>query len=283
MVLGDRLVGVLNLESEKPGFFTEDDQRLVEAIADEMVLAIEKAERNELIARQQKQAALQKKWSQIGELVSTLTHRIGNDIGLIRVCADKLKAIPDLDDYAQKQVEIISARANGLIGLTHQFFGKGLSRVFVEEQQTKRVEITKTVLSAIEYCQELKNFNLSVSLDIEPTYLLADDRLLEEVFRELIVNAVRATPESEDIDISAKRTEKIVEISVADTGRGIPPEHTEAVFKPFRKLAGEGHGFGLWWARGFIQDLGGNITNQPNQNRGKGTIFTVTLPLEPSI
>jgi GAF domain-containing protein len=283
MVLGERLIGVLNLESEKPGFFTEDDQRLVEAIAGEMVLAIEKAERNELIAQQQRQAVLQKKWSQIGELASTLTHRIGNDIGLIRIYAEKLKANPSLDDDAQKQVENISTRAYGLIGLTHQFFERGMSRIFGEEHQTKRIELRETILSAIDHYPELKNFELTVSLNIEPTYFLADDRLLEEVFRELFVNAVRATPDGGDIDISAERVESTVEIRVADTGSGIPPEHTEAVFRPFRKLAGEGHGFGLWWARGFIQDLGGTITNQPNENRGKGTIFTVKLPLERSI
>jgi GAF domain-containing protein len=282
MVLDNRLVGVLNLESEKTGFFTEDDQRLVEAIADEMVIAIEKAERNELIARQQRQSILQKKWSQIGELVSTLTHRIGNDIGLIRVYADKLKAIPNLNSDAQKQVDLIGARANSLISLTHQFFGKGLSRVFAEDQKAKKVEVKTTVLSAIEHCQELKNFNLTVSLDIEPTYLLTNDRLLEEVFSELIINATRATQVGDSIEIRAKRTEIELVIEVADTGRGIPSEHADVVFKPFQKLGEEGHGFGLWWAKGFIQDLGGNLTHQPNQEQGRGTIFTVALPVERS-
>lgn len=283
MVLGNRLVGVLNLESEKPGFFTDDDQRLVEAIADEMVIAIEKAERSELIVRQQRQAILQKKWSQIGELVSTLTHRIGNDIGLIRVYADNLKTIPDLDSDAQKKIETISTRANNMINLTHQFFKKGLSRVFAEDQKPKKIEVKTTVLSAIEHCPELKNFNLIVALDIAPTYLLTNERLLEEVFSELIINATRATQAGDNIEIRAKRTDKELIIEVADTGKGIPSEHADAVFKPFQKLGEEGHGFGLWWAKGFIQDLGGNLTHQPNQEQGRGTVFTVALPIERSV
>lgn len=282
MVFGDRLVGVLNLESEKPGFFTEDDQRLVEAIAGEMVIAIEKAEQNELIIQQQRQAAIQKKWGQIGELASTLTHRIGNEIGIIRVRANNIKLIPGLDSDIQKQVQIIITHADGLIKLTSQFFGQGLSRVFADNQRTSRTEINKVIAAAVERSHEVGNRILSLKLCSESLFIIADNRLLEELFRELIANAVRATPEDGYIEVGSLRNEKMAEVWVADTGKGIPSDYATTIWKPFQKIDGEGHGFGLWWARGFVEDLGGSINHHANNQHGKGTVFIVTLPIDQS-
>ncbi len=279
MVLGDCVRGVLNLESDEVGHFTDDDKRLVEAIAEQAVLAIEKAEKNEIIARQQRQAALQRKWAQIGELVTTLTHRIGNDIGLIRARAEIIKTSPHLDSYILKQAEAIYARADGVVALTKQFFGKGLSRVFVEDQRTVQLDLNKVIVSAIERSFDLGRVNHSFEPWQEPLFVFADDRLLEEVFRELIANAVQATPEGGTIEISVQKVEKVAQVWIADTGKGIPAEHANVVWKPFQKLDGEGYGFGLWWAKGFVKDLGGDITHRPNERHGKGTIFTVSLPL----
>jgi signal transduction histidine kinase len=282
MILREHLIGVINLESDKLAFFNKDDERLVEAIAEQVVLAIEKAEKNETIARHQRQAILQRKWVQIGELVATLTHRIGNDIGLIRVYAEKIKKVPNLDDYVRDQAENISNRSNEMIQMTKQFFGKGLSRVFAEDQQTVRTDVNKLISSAIERSPELDHFKLSIVVSSAPLYIYTDSHLLEEVFRELITNAVRATPEGGNIEIGLSKTEKMVQIWIADSGKGILPENAASVFKPFKKYNSEGYGFGLWWAKGFIQDQGGDINHRPNEKYGKGTIFTVTIPLEQS-
>ncbi len=282
MMLGNRVIGVLNLESNEVAYFTDDDQRLVEAIAGEMVIAIEKAEQNELIIQQQRQAAIQKKWGQIGELASTLTHRIGNEIGIIRVRANNIKLIPGLDSDIQKQVQIIITHADGLIKLTSQFFGQGLSRVFADNQRTSRTEINKVIAAAVERSHEVGNRILSLKLCSESLFIIADNRLLEELFRELIANAVRATPEDGYIEVGSLRNEKMAEVWVADTGKGIPSDYATTIWKPFQKIDGEGHGFGLWWARGFVEDLGGSINHHANDQHGKGTIFIVTLPIDQS-
>lgn len=275
MVIEDRLVGVLNLESENPSFFTEDDQRLVEAIADEMVIAIDKAERIDSITK----AVSEKKWAQVGELASTLAHHIGNDLGLVRVYADQIKATPNLEGNVRKLAEDISMHTKASLSLTDQFFAR-LKRMFAEEQRTKYIDINKVVSVAIAHYQDLNKFNFTTFYYEETMYVLANDSLLEEVFKELIANAIHATPEGGDINIGTKKADRMVEVWIADTGRGIPAEYSEAIWKPFHKLGGEGYGFGLWWARGFIQSLEGNITHQPNKKQGKGTVFTVTLPIE---
>ena len=280
MMAGDHLKGMLNLESDRVGHFTEDDQHLVEAIAEQAVLAIEKAERNEAIARQQRQVELQRKRALIGELASTLTHHIGNDVGFIRVCAQNIKMMSGLDSRIEKQVDLISEVANGLIFLADQFF-QGMAHMFTE-QQSRELNMNEVTQTAIKTSHDLARISLTVEPNAEPLFVFADDRLVE-VIRELIANATRAMPDCGDLEIGVRRAGKMVEVWVADTGKGIPPEQADAVWKPFRSLGGQGHGFGLWWARGFVQDLGGDITHHPNEKQGRGTVFTVALPLSKAV
>lgn len=276
MVLDERLVGVLNLESEKPGFFTEDDQRLVEAIADEMVIAINKAKQSEAIEAERKQAEVNQQSALVGELAMALAHRIGNDIGLIRTCLKLIISIPNLDLRIKTQTDRMSVPADRLAHLVKAFLDKAKERVFARLAET---DINELVKSAIVNSDGIDRFGVHLELDVEPLVILADSSLLIDLFHELITNAMRAMPDGGDLEIGTVRAEKNARIWIMDTGRGISPEHADAVWKLLWKSDSEGYGFGLWFAKKQIEGLGGTIEHQPNEKHGKGTVFIVTLPL----
>jgi len=105
---------------------------------------------------------------------------------------------------------------------------------------------------------------------------------LNQVFMNLLVNAAHAIETKGEIRVVTRAPdEKTVQVVVADTGRGIAPEHLKRVFDPFftTKPVGQGTGLGLSVSWGIIQRHHGRI--EVASEPGKGTTFTVTLPVDP--
>ena len=112
---------------------------------------------------------------------------------------------------------------------------------------------------------------------LPPVYV--DEHQIQQVLVNLVTNAVQATAAGGRIVISSRmgKSNGSVEIGVADTGKGIPPEFLPHIFDPFFSTKGEGGtGLGLSVSYGIIKKHGGRITVESHP--GKGTIFTVILP-----
>lgn len=116
--------------------------------------------------------------------------------------------------------------------------------------------------------------------DLEPIY--GDYRRLGQVVSNLLINAIRYTPEGGTISVSARQSAERMELQVQDTGVGIAPEHLPYVFERFyradhsRARITGGAGLGLAIVKQLVQAQGGEVgvDSQP----GKGTTFTLTLP-----
>lgn len=119
----------------------------------------------------------------------------------------------------------------------------------------------------------------AVGLEIQADY----DRL-DQVFSNLVSNALRYTPKGGTIRLKAERSNDIANITVKDSGEGIPVEDLPYVFDRFwkgdraRTRDGTGSGLGLAIARQLVCAHGGSIT--VNSRPGEGTVFTIELPLE---
>ena len=103
---------------------------------------------------------------------------------------------------------------------------------------------------------------------------------LNQVFMNLIINALHATEDHGDISISTGRNQTDVQIVVKDSGIGIKPEYLDKIFDPFftTKPTGKGTGLGLAICYGIVDVHNGRI-EAFSEGSGKGATFTVTLPL----
>ncbi len=110
----------------------------------------------------------------------------------------------------------------------------------------------------------------------------ADPLRLKQILMNLLSNAVKFTPEGGRIEVAARQMGELVEISVADTGVGIPAEEHEAIFDIFHQAGAttkgvrEGTGLGLAITRRLVQEHGGTIV--VDSEPGKGSRFTFTIP-----
>ena len=104
---------------------------------------------------------------------------------------------------------------------------------------------------------------------------------LQQVFLNLIVNAVQAMPDGGELTVEAEEDKnRRITVRVQDTGGGIPPEHLTHIFDPFftTKKVGQGTGLGLSVSYGIIKKHGGRI--DVDSRPGKGSTFTVIMPVK---
>lgn len=111
-------------------------------------------------------------------------------------------------------------------------------------------------------------------------YIMADPSLLTSVFNNLVKNAQQSTHDGRVVDIivSLSTTEDNVVVTVADNGDGMPPDVSEKAFHPNFTTKSTGMGLGLAITKTIIDNSGGTIDFETEV--GRGTTFTVTLPLD---
>ena len=111
-------------------------------------------------------------------------------------------------------------------------------------------------------------------------WIAGDAAALNQVWLNLLDNALRAVGKSGTIRISTERVDDVLVTTVADSGPGIPQEHLSRIFEPFfsTRPAGEGSGLGLALSRRIVMQHGGTVA--VSTEAGRGTKFEVSLPIE---
>jgi signal transduction histidine kinase len=121
---------------------------------------------------------------------------------------------------------------------------------------------------------------LELTLDPDLPQVLADASQIERVIANLVSNAVNATPRGGRITVAVRRADDHVDVSVGDTGRGIPPEYLPRLFNKFTQVPGSptgSAGLGLAISQQIVRAHGGDI--RAVSERGAGSTFTFALPI----
>jgi histidine kinase len=145
--------------------------------------------------------------------------------------------------------------------------------------------LVQTVTKRLAPQAESKSISLDLDLAPDLPRVLADEDRAVQVLTNLTGNALQYTPEGGTVTIAAQRMNSEVQISVRDTGIGIPPEHLSHIFDRFYRAdksrsrrAGGGSGIGLTIARALVEAHGGRIWAE-SAGEGEGSTITFTLPI----
>lgn len=214
------------------------------------------------------------KLSSIGQISAGLAHELKNPMTTLKMLFQEFREQPDM---TKEDAEVISSEIEKIDNVLSNFIG------FVKQKGLKYSEVKLDalidhVLSLATY--DIENFHIEIYKDmiesLPPVH--ADRSLLEQVFLNLIINAVHAMPDGGEIRISGKTDEMFTEVMIWDRGCGIPSDIRSKIFDPFFTTKAEGTGLGLSIAYNIINSHGGKLFF--NSNEGKGTVFTVRLPNE---
>jgi two-component system NtrC family sensor kinase len=141
-------------------------------------------------------------------------------------------------------------------------------------------DAVKEVISFLEKEILYRNIRLELNLQNNLPKVTTDKGQVQQVFLNIINNAIDAVKEEGQIDVSSQvKNNRFVRVSIRDNGPGIPKENLKHIFEPFytTKEKGKGTGLGLSISYGIMQKLRGTIYVESEVNRG--TLFTVEIPI----
>src|SRR5258708_31251053 len=155
--------------------------------------------------------------------------------------------------------------------------------------QQRPVDLATVVRSAVESVMLVaKSKNVAVRSALDGAAWVGGDAIrLQQIFNNLLTNAVKFTPERGKVLVGLRKVETNVTISVRDTGEGIDPEFLPHVFERFRQADGSaarrhgGLGLGLAIAKQLTELHGGSIRAE-SKGKGRGSTFVVCLPMAPT-
>jgi PAS domain S-box-containing protein len=149
------------------------------------------------------------------------------------------------------------------------------------------IEVARVIMNsaeAVNATAEAKQITITMSLPPTLGVIVADPTRIQQVIWNLLNNAVKFTPRGGKVEVSARRTASQVQISVTDSGEGIDSQFLPHIFEPFRQAESPqtrvhgGLGLGLSIVR-YIAEAHGGTVSAESEGRGKGSTFTVTLPV----
>lgn len=218
----------------------------------------------------------------VGQLVMNMTHEIRNPLTIIGMSAQCLHSNLRPKDSRREFTDVIIKEVESLDKMTRELMG------FVQPTKLnlEQVEISGNIDKVLRFVElhcnsqkveVIKKFKKNLPA------ILADARRLEQVFLNLIINALQAMPEGGELkaDTDFDPEEEKVLIRFTDTGEGIPPDYYKRIFDPFFSLKEDGAGLGLSVSRQIIDDHKGSISLESEV--GKGTTFTVSLPISQNV
>lgn len=140
-------------------------------------------------------------------------------------------------------------------------------------------KLTEDALRLLEPTFQKSNIRLVFSKDAQETQVQLDTIQITQVLFNLLNNAVQASEKNTTISVAIETVEDQIILCISDEGKGIPTKDLEKIFEPFysTKEVGEGSGLGLSVVHGIIRQHKGTIN--VISELGKGTIFTITLPI----
>jgi signal transduction histidine kinase len=180
-------------------------------------------------------------------------------------------------ETAQRNVQTLSALIDDLFQMA-QIDAGGLP---INRSLNSLSDLISDTLESFSQIAQKRDLSITgnVDADVDPVYM--DAQLIGRVLDNLVSNAIRFTPAGGNINITAQRDGEMVNITVQDTGEGIPPEDIPHVFESFyrgeksRSRATGGAGLGLAIAQGIVLAHGGDI--RIDSELGVGTSFIITL------
>lgn len=224
----------------------------------------------------------------LGTLAAGLAHEIKNPLGGIKGAAQLLSQELDRESPLRDYTQIMVKEAERINFIIEELMDLGNPR----QPEFSDVDLTRVLDDIVLLQREAaRSQNIRFQLKLDPSIppVQGDESLLTRLFLNLVKNAREAISQDGEVLIESKiaasyhmtgrgrRSSPMVDITISDTGCGIPSEEVDRIFTPYFTTKSKGSGLGLAIAQKIIEDHQGllQITSSP----GQGTAITVSLPL----
>lgn len=290
LIAKEQPLGLLHLESYSPDAFKEEHIPLAQELANQVAVALENAKLMEELGNAYKR--LEEGFLDLKEvdrlksdIISNVSHELRTPLTIVKGAVDIAIETEDKDDRNEllqtckralnRQDRIIA----DLIDVA-QFERK---KYKLEPENIDLEPVISSAKNEIWPFDKERNVTIKVSLQEDLPKVIADFSALERILANLLDNAIKFNKEGGEVLVEAKRKDDAVEVSITDTGIGIPKDKISKIFTPLyqadatttRKYSGTGMGLAV--VKRLVEAHGGKI--QVESEDGKGSRFYFTLPI----
>jgi two-component system, chemotaxis family, CheB/CheR fusion protein len=233
--------------------------------------------------RKRAEAALiqTEKLAAVGRMAAAIAHEVNNPLEAVTNLAYLLTTHPSLDDEAREYARLLLDEVGRASRITKQTLA-----YYRDSSTPAPVDLPELMDSVLQLHQPVmmkRNIHVRRIYRVQRASLAGFAAELRQVFANLILNAVDASPDGGQLQIklsTVARNGGEVHVTVADNGCGIPPPRRARLFEPFfTTKTGRGNGLGLWVSNGIVRKHGGRIRLRTSVRPGhSGSVFTVILP-----
>jgi PAS domain S-box-containing protein len=214
----------------------------------------------------------------LGRITAGVAHEVKNPLNSMRLWLENLKESlpPDSDSSSKQAVQVLDKEIDRLDAVVKRFldFTRPMD---VRLEPTQLAELLREVLEIAQPQMQKANIQVAQLLPIDVPEVYVDRALLKQAVLNLVLNAGESMPSGGQLRLVLSRRGEMAEISIADTGKGIPLEHRQKIFQLFFTTRPGGSGIGLASTFRIVQLLNGSIDFTTEV--GKGTTFRIELPL----
>ena len=218
----------------------------------------------------------------LGRITAGVAHEVKNPLNSMRLWLENLKESLSFDGFydgdspSRQAVQVLDKEIDRLDQVVKRFLD--FTRpVDVRLEATQLAELLKEVLEIAKPQLEKSNIQIAQLLPIDVPEVYVDRALLKQAVLNLVLNASEAMPNGGQLRLVLSRRGEMAEITVGDTGKGIPPENQQKIFQLFFTTRPGGSGIGLASTFRIVQLHNGSIDF--TSEVGRGTTFRIELPL----
>ncbi len=320
--IGQRIIGVLDIRSDAADAFNIEDPKVLQALANQLSVAIRNANLYDEISHlnHNLEEIVGQRTSELNKAYQTLERLDKTKADFLKVTSHELRTpLSVIKGYSQLLKEMLSSKTDStttelVVGIVsgverlYQIVNTMLDVVKIDTQLLEMHAKPTTLANIIgkvkrRIVEEVKDRRLTLIIpELEGLPIIqADVDLMFKVFYNIVINAIKYTPDGGTITVSGKAVQRpngkqAVEVIISDTGIGIDPAHHEQIFEKFyqtgdadlhsssaTQFKGGGPGLGLAIVRGIVLAHGGEVwveSTEYNEETCPGSHFHVLLPLE---
>lgn len=284
-----RIIGTIEVQSYQAAAYRDEHATAMRMAANLTAVAIENVRLLQLESTARASAEESNRLKD--EFLATVSHELRTPLTAILGWSRMLEGGTLPAEMAARAIETIKRNAKAQAQIIDDILD--VSRIitgnlYLELQPIELAPVLDAAINVVRPTAEAKGIQIEVNFLPEPASVPGDSNRLQQVFWNLLANAVKFTPAGGRVTVQLRRSSSEVEIEVTDSGQGITPEFLPFVFDRFRQADSTstrqhgGLGLGLAIARHLIEIHGGSIEARSG-GAGQGATFIVRLPLAGSI
>ena len=287
MVVGRRLLGVLDVQADEVNYFSDEDVRIQSALASQIAIALQNAR---LYQEQLKTAEQLREFDRLkSEFLASMSHELRTPLNSIIGFADVLLEGIDgeLNERMEEDVRLIRNSGDHLRNLIGDILDMSKIEAGMMDLHYETIDLPALGKELASFARSQmiahdKTLDFKVEISPDVSEVTADRTRFKQVLFNLLSNAVKFTAEG-GIKVKMRVDDGMLQVSVSDTGIGIGEDDLPHVFEQFRQVDSSltgtvgGTGLGLPISKSLVELHGGTITAESAV--GEGTAFTFTLPL----